>query len=128
MMITGMEKDKERAQELMSLCKSKPANLVGKTDIMQLAVVIKKCKCFLTPDSAPMHVASAMQVPVIALFGPTDSHRHIPPAKKLVVIEKKLECSPCYSSRCKIFTHACMKTITPEQVLKEVLKMMEADV
>ncbi|HPN87868.1 MAG TPA: lipopolysaccharide heptosyltransferase II [Candidatus Omnitrophota bacterium] len=123
--LTGADKDRQQAQYILSLCKSKPANLVAKTDIMQLAAVIKRCKCFITPDSAPMHVASAMQVPLVALFGPTDPNRHVPPAKKIVIIAKELECAPCYNRRCKIFTHACMKSITPEQVFKEILKLME---
>ncbi|MBF0522641.1 MAG: lipopolysaccharide heptosyltransferase II [Candidatus Omnitrophica bacterium] len=124
--ITGMDKDKALAQQLLSLCKSKPANLVGKTDVMELAAVIKRCKVFITPDSAPMHVAAAMQVPVVAFFGPTDATRHVPPAKKLVVLSKTLHCAPCYSARCKIFTHACMKEITPEEVLTKIQALMEA--
>jgi lipopolysaccharide heptosyltransferase II len=123
--ITGLEKDIHLANYLLSLTRSKPANLVGKTDILQLAILIKKCKVFVTPDSAPMHVAAAVQTPCIVFFGPTDSTRHIPPAKKIVVLEKKLTCAPCYSSRCRILTHACMKEISPEEVarkIKEILK------
>ena len=101
---------------------------MGKTDILQLASLIKRCKVFLTPDSAPLHIAAAMQVPVIVLFGPTDSRRHIPPAKKIVILEKKLACAPCYSSRCRILTHACMKDIQPEDVLHEVEHLMEEKV
>ena len=118
--ITGIEKDKPLAQHILSLTRSKPANFVGKTDILQLAALIKRCKVFITPDSAPLHVAAAMQTPVIAFFGPTDSKRHAPPAKRIVVLEKKLSCTPCYSPRCKILTHACMKEITPEEVFKTI--------
>ncbi|HQP10113.1 MAG TPA: glycosyltransferase family 9 protein, partial [Candidatus Omnitrophota bacterium] len=101
------------------------ANFVGKTDILQLAALIKRCKVFVTPDSAPLHVAAAMQTPVVAFFGPTDSRRHVPPAKKLIVLEKKLACAPCYSSHCRILTHACMKEIRPEEVLREVESLMK---
>jgi ADP-heptose:LPS heptosyltransferase len=124
--ITGLDKDHSLARYLLSITKSKPANFVGKTDILQLAALIKGCKVFLTPDSAPMHIAAAMQVPVVALFGPTDSRRHIPPAKRIVILEKKLACAPCYSSRCRILTHACMKDIQPDEVLLEVERLMEA--
>ena len=72
-----------------------------------------------------MHVAAAMQVPVIALFGPTDSRRHIPPAKKIVILEKKLACAPCYNSRCRILTHACMNDIHPEEVIREVQQLIK---
>ncbi|MCK5083500.1 MAG: lipopolysaccharide heptosyltransferase II, partial [Candidatus Omnitrophica bacterium] len=123
--ITGMEKDKLLAQHFLSMTKSKPANFIGKTDILQLAALIAKCKVFVTPDSAPMHVAAAMRTPVVAFFGPTDSRRHIPPAKKIIVLEKKLACAPCYSSRCRILTHACMKDIHPEEVAREIESLIE---
>ncbi len=123
--ITGIEKDKPLAQHFLSMTKSKPANFVGKTNILQLAALIKKCKVFVTPDSAPLHVAAAMQVPVVAFFGPTDSRRHIPPAKKIIVLEKKLACAPCYSSRCRILTHACMKDIHPDEVAREIKSLIE---
>lgn len=123
--ITGLDKDQPLARHLLSITKSKPANFVGKTDILQLAALIKGCKVFLTPDSAPLHIAAAMQVPVIALFGPTDSRRHIPPAKRIIILEKKLACAPCYSPRCRILSHACMKDIQPEEVVREIERFME---
>ncbi|MBN1869449.1 MAG: lipopolysaccharide heptosyltransferase II [Candidatus Omnitrophica bacterium] len=124
-MITGMEKDKILAQYLLSITKSKPANLVGKTNILQLAELIKRCDVFVTPDSAPMHIAAAMETPVVALFGPTHSQRHLPPAKRMVVLEKKMACAPCYSSRCRIITHACMRDIQPDDVMREIESLMK---
>jgi len=126
--VTGLPKDKPLAQELLSLTKSKPAMLIGKTDILQLASLIDRCKVFITPDSAPMHVAAAVKTPIIAFFGPTDSVRHQPPAKNIVILEKKLQCAPCYSGRCKILTHTCMKEIKPEEVFEQVVKFIEESV
>ncbi|MCA9401034.1 MAG: lipopolysaccharide heptosyltransferase II [Candidatus Omnitrophica bacterium] len=121
--MTGVEKDLPTAQTVLQKAKSKPANFVGKTDLHQLAALIKHCKVFITPDSAPLHIAAAVKTPIVALFGPTSSKRHLPPADEFVVLERNLECAPCYSSRCKIFTHACMKDITPEVVYEQVLKL-----
>ncbi len=122
--VTGMEKDREDARKLLSLTKSKPADLVGKTNILQLAALIRKCKVYITPDSAPMHLAAAMNTPFIAFFGPTSSRRHLPPARSVRVIEKTLPCAPCYSSECKIKTHDCMKNITPAEVAKHIEELM----
>lgn len=123
-LITGMNKDLEKARELLGMTKTKPAVFIGKTDIPQLAALIKRCGVFITPDSAPLHIAAAMQVPTIALFGPTDSRRHIPPAARLSVIEKKPACAPCYSSKCRMPTHMCMNEITPEEVLAKVEELL----
>lgn len=123
--LTGAESDKGKAQHLESLTKSRIANFVGKTDIQQLASLIKRCKVFITQDSAPLHVAAAVNTPVICFFGPTSSARHIPPARKIHIFERKLSCSPCYSSQCRILTHACMQDIKPEEVLKSVESFLE---
>ncbi len=122
--VTGMEKDKNVVDRLMNLTKAKPANFVGKTNLLELAVLIQRCRLFITPDSAPLHIAAAMKTPFIAFFGPTDSSRHLPPAKSGFVFERKPNCAPCYSPRCRIGTHICMKNITPEEVFEEVKKMV----
>ncbi|HLD69165.1 MAG TPA: glycosyltransferase family 9 protein, partial [Candidatus Omnitrophota bacterium] len=123
--LTGTPKDKETARKLLSMVKSKPADLIGKTDVPQLAALIKRCQVFVTPDSAPMHVAAAVGTPFIAFFGPTEANRHLPPAKRFVVLNKKLPCSPCYSSNCRIHTHACMNEISPEEVAKNIFNLMK---
>jgi ADP-heptose:LPS heptosyltransferase len=69
-----------------------------------------------------MHIAAAVGTPFIALFGPTDPARHMPPAKDYVLIKKELECSPCYKSKCK--SKKCMELITPEEVLGAVDKLL----
>jgi lipopolysaccharide heptosyltransferase II len=122
--ITGMDKDRALGQQLQTLTKSKPALFIGKTNILQLAALIKTCNVFITPDSAPLHVAAAMHVPTIALFGPTSSVRHVPPAETMVIHEKKLKCTPCYSPRCRIMTHACMQDIRPEEILRSIEQIM----
>ncbi len=122
--VTGMAKDLERARRLLSLTTARPAILIGKTDILQLAALIDRCRVFVTPDSAPMHVAAAMGVPFVALFGPTAAVRHLPPASKRAVIQQDLTCSPCYRPRCKLLTNACLRNISPEEVLTKIVNLM----
>ena len=109
----------------MARAHAKPASFVGKTTILQLAALVKRCRVYLSADSAPLHVAAAMQVPVIAFFGPTDARRHMPPADKFMVLHKPMKCSPCYSGRCKIKTHACMNDILPEEVARKVIQLIQ---
>ncbi len=124
-LITGMEKDRPFVDQLLARTKSKPAVFVGRTDILQLAALIGRCKVYITPDSAPLHVAAAMRTPLVAFFGPTDSRRHQPPAKNMIILEKKPACAPCYSPRCLIMTHVCMREITPEEVAGKVALLMD---
>ncbi len=121
--ITGTEKDFTQANLLINSLKNiKIINACGKTTINQLACLIKKCAVFISPDSAPLHVAASQGVPFIALFGATDHRRHLPPVKECVVIKKDLACSPCYKSKCK--TGKCMELIKPEEVLEVIDKLL----
>ncbi len=123
--LTGENKDKSLSRKLIAKARAKPASFVGKTSILQLAALIKHCRVYLSPDSAPLHVAAGMQVPIIAFFGPTDARRHMPPADKSAVLHKPMKCSPCYSGVCKIKTHACMNDISPEEVARKVLQFIK---
>jgi lipopolysaccharide heptosyltransferase II len=120
--ITGMDKDHDFVRELFSQVKSKPTILVGKTNILQLAALISFFKVYVTPDSAPLHVAAAMKVPVIGLFGPTDPKRHVPPADEMNVLVKSFECMPCYKTECK--TRKCMFAIEPSEVFQMIKKYL----
>jgi heptosyltransferase-2 len=62
----------------------------------------------------------------VALFGPTDPNRHIPPATDLQVIRKNLACSPCYKAHCSIFTHVCMNDVLPDEVFECVEELLKA--
>ncbi|MDP2937799.1 MAG: lipopolysaccharide heptosyltransferase II [Candidatus Omnitrophota bacterium] len=122
--ITGTEKDFTQANLLINSLKNiKIINACGKTTINQLACLIKKCAVFISPDSAPLHVAASQGVPFIALFGATDPRRHLVPAKECAVIKKDLVCSPCYKSQCK--TVKCMESINPEEVLEAVDRLLK---
>ncbi|MDD3375402.1 MAG: glycosyltransferase family 9 protein [Candidatus Omnitrophica bacterium] len=123
--ITGAEKDISLMQKLSRMTKAKPVDCVGKTNILQLAALIKSCCVYIAPDSAPLHIAAAVRTPFIALFGPTDPVRHMPPAKVFRTLFQRIDCAPCYQGQCPIQTHACMKKITPEQVLEEVEQLMQ---
>ncbi|MFH0839009.1 MAG: GT4 family glycosyltransferase PelF [Candidatus Omnitrophota bacterium] len=112
--LTGSREDISLAKKFISFSKIKPINFVGKTSLLELAALIKRCGLFITGDSAPMHVAAAMNIPFIALFGPTDPARHISPAKDFFLVKKDFKCMPCYKSHC--FNPKCMTMITPEEI------------
>jgi len=121
--ITGTEKDSAYANTLINRLRDlKIINACGKTSVNQLACLIKRCAVYISADSSPLHIAAAVGVPFIALFGPTDPRRHTPPAKDYIVIKKDLDCGPCYKSKCK--TRKCMELITPEEVLEAVTKLL----
>ena len=96
-------------------------NLAGHCDLLTFAEVIGRSPCVVSVDSASMHMAVAMQTPVVALFGPTDSRRWgpYPNGCANVVVEKQGDCSFCKcQSGCP--ERACMKMIETEEVIEAV--------
>ena len=121
--VTGTDKDLKAAQLLVNSLKgAKIINACDRTTVNQLASLIKKCSVYISADSSPLHIAAAVHTPVVALFGPTDPRRHMPPADKCVVIRKDIGCGPCYKEQCKDIK--CMQAIKPEEVLEAVEKLL----
>jgi heptosyltransferase-1 len=122
--ITGTEKDILVANALLgSSRQAKIINACAKTSVNQLACLIKRCSVYISADSSPLHIAAAMGTPFVALFGPTDSRRHLPPAKDFIVLKKDLSCSPCYKTKCR--RKSCLEAITPEEVLGAVNALLK---
>jgi len=115
--------DYGRFLEMAALESGKPINLCGSTDLSELISLIERCKVFVTSDSAPMHMASAIGTPFVALFGPTDPKRHVASAHDYEVLFKDVKCSPCYLKKCPI-GHICMNQISVNDVLRAIHKLL----
>jgi len=124
LVLTGSAEERALAEALTGRMRARSLNAVGKTRIVELACLIKRCDVFVAHDSSPLHLAAAMGTPTVALFGPTDPARHLPPAFRGQVIKREVFCSPCYSTTCRTITHACMKRIEVEDVLSAVLGLL----
>lgn len=124
--LTGTKEDIEYSEKINDLTSSKPIIAAGKTSILELACLIKRCAIFITPDSAPMHIASAVGTSFIALFGPTDPSRHVAPWGNHVILKKSLKCEPCYNPNC-LKAFKCMKDITVEEVFEAAKNIIAKD-
>jgi heptosyltransferase-2 len=90
-------------------------SLVGKTTIADLPALLSRCQLYVGNDSGAMHVAAAVGLPVVAIFGPTDPHGTAPITPRVTVVQEKPYCSPCFLRRCPI-DHRCMTSIGPGAV------------
>jgi heptosyltransferase I len=113
---TGSEK--ESVDKITSQMSAAPVNLAGATSLLDLAWLYKSALLVVTTDSGPMHLASAVGTPVIALFGPTDPARTGPYGAGHTIIRSDEPCSPCFLKKCP--TKKCMQDISPEQVFAAV--------
>ena len=97
-------------------------NLVGKTSLMQTAALIKKAKAIVGGDTGNLHLAAALNIPAIMLMGPTDPNRNGPYKQMHNVILAGHDCDGCWKRTCRKNID-CLSTITPNLVLKKILKI-----
>jgi heptosyltransferase II len=96
-------------------------NLAGKTSIYELSNYISKLDIFITGDSGPMHIAASLNIPTIALFGPTNPIETSQWKNSYsVIIKKNLECQPCMKRTCPLKHHNCMKLIEAKEVIDSI--------
>jgi heptosyltransferase II len=96
-----------------------PIDLTGKTPIAELPALLSQCHLFLGNDSGAMHVAAAVGLPVVAVFGSTDPDGTAPVTPRRTIVQQKPYCSPCFLRRCPT-DHRCMTAVTAEMVTAAV--------
>jgi len=89
-------------------------------DLARLAAVLSHLDALVTNDSGPMHLAAALGVPCVALFGPTDPRRTAPAGVGHRVLYRDLWCSPCFRRRCPLLHHRCLRGISAGEVADAV--------
>ncbi|MHB8482363.1 MAG: lipopolysaccharide heptosyltransferase II [Nitrospiria bacterium] len=115
----GSSKELSLVRRIQSKMAEKSFNLTGKTGLRELIATISRCSAFVTNDSGPMHIASALNIPTLAIFGPTDDETTSPAGAHSFVIKKNVECSPCLLRECPI-DHRCMTSISVGDVFNSV--------
>lgn len=113
-------------QFLPAQLQGRVCNLFGKLPIAEMYALYERVQVAIGSDSAPLHIAGAMRVPVlIGIYGPTGYRRTPPigsPHIKLFSTEGELSCQPCHKRTCPLGTTECMKRITPEEVFQALLE------
>ncbi len=105
-----------------------PVLLAPPTDLRDLATLLRHAALFLGCDSGPAHLAAALDVPCVSVFGPTDPHRNGPygPGSASVQLDQRLECQPCWRRTCSRGDFACMERLEPGPVVEECLARLDA--
>jgi len=108
-----------------------PAELItvdytGRLPILQSARVIAQCDLFITTDTACMHIADALEVPLVALFGPTLASKNGPLSSNAIAVRSPSECAPCqYTERfASCGDYVCMRELRPEMVMRAARSVM----
>lgn len=106
--------ERAQAEFISASCNGVP--MIGhEGDVLHLAAAISQCSVVVTNDSGPLHLAAALAVPTVSIFGPTDPGRTVIPGASRV-LRNPLACQPCYQRECPLRHHRCMTDITVDDV------------
>ena len=122
--ILGGKADWEVAQEVQKLARTKLINLAGKTTLREAIYLIFQCRLFISNDSGLMHIAGALNIPTIALFGSTNPVTTAPAGNQSVIVRREVSCSPCLKETCPT-DFRCMRLISVEDVLTAAQKLLK---
>ncbi|MBU1726024.1 MAG: glycosyltransferase family 9 protein [Candidatus Omnitrophica bacterium] len=113
---------------LQRSCKAKLIDLSEKLSIMDLFALIKRCDCFISNDTGPMHIAAVLKTPLVAIFGPGDLSRYDPRviSNNAIVLYNKEKCSPCYKYSCNHMS--CFVKINPDEIVSAVSGLLKKHV
>ncbi|HRQ58962.1 MAG TPA: lipopolysaccharide heptosyltransferase II [Azoarcus taiwanensis] len=115
--ILGSGKDREAADIIASDQEAHVINLCGRTELGDAVDLLALCRAAVTNDSGLMHVAAALDLPQIAIFG-SSTPQHTPPlSDRAHVIYLGIECSPCFKRTCPLGHTRCLTEIAPQRVL-----------
>jgi lipopolysaccharide heptosyltransferase II len=122
----GGSMDQELVAKAMDLMKLKEdpriAVFTGKARLLVLAALLKKCRVLVTNDSGPMHIAVAMDVPLVSMFGASPVIGFYPYNDRSVILHSTMECHPCYQHSCRRKDLACMYEMTVDMMLENALQ------
>jgi len=125
-LIIGVPEDQKIADAIISKSTNKNIiSMTGKSSMGELVELIRYCKIFISNDSGPMHIASAIGTPVFALFGPTDSSKTGPYGEKHHLFKSNLNCEKCLRRECPIGTNECHTSIDVHEFANKIIQELE---
>jgi heptosyltransferase-2 len=118
--IVGSAKDAPVGEEIARLAEGVVLNLCGRTNLAQAIDLIAGAHCVISNDSGLMHVAAALDRPLVALYGSSSPGYTPPLSAQATILSLGLECSPCFKRECPLVSPdnlRCLEDLTPERVL-----------
>jgi ADP-heptose:LPS heptosyltransferase len=121
--VTGIEKDRDRAQILLSILGERAIDLVGTTSLDELVVLVKTARLVLTNNTSTMHIADAMGTPMVVMFAGTEEESQWHPRySSSRLLRRPTVCSPCYAFTCP-YDLQCL-AIDPERLIAAGLELL----
>jgi heptosyltransferase-2 len=122
--IVGTAKERIKCEQLAATSQSGALVAAGRIGLGELIALLSLCDGFVGNDSGAMHLAAALGIPTIGLFGSTNPLRTGPLGHCAAIIQHPVPCSPCLEQTCRFGHYECWRAITPEEVLDKLAALM----
>jgi heptosyltransferase-2 len=123
-LIFGSPAESALAEEVAQVMEHTPVLVAGKTTLREFMALLARCQLVITNDSGPMHLAAALHLPLLAIFGSTNERETGPLGQRLRIIKHPVECSPCGLRECPI-DFRCMTGISVDTVYTTALEAVK---
>jgi heptosyltransferase-2 len=123
-LIFGSADERPLAEEIASTMKHTPVIVAGETSLRELLALMAKCRLIVANDSGPMHLAAALGIPLVAIFGSTDARATGPVGTRVRIVKRSVECSPCGQRKCPI-DFRCMAGLSVDEVFRATLELVK---
>jgi len=126
--LLGSSDDSGVCNAVSGSMRNKAVSACGKTGLLQFAALLKRCSLVICNDGGPLHMAAAVDVKTVSLFGPVDENVYgpYPPGSNHIVLKENIDCRPCYKGfrfkQCQ--DRFCLMNIRPEDVVKAAEKLL----
>lgn len=105
---------------------ARAVNLAGQTDLLTAAAIMARCQVLLTNDSGLMHLAGALDTPLVAMFGPTNPQTTSPAGGCFTLLKTRAACAPCLKRVCPLPRQICFDDLPPEATARAALQLVES--
>jgi ADP-heptose:LPS heptosyltransferase len=125
-LLTGEPDESSLVEEILRGMRHRAHSAIGLTTLTQLAALMQQVRLVIVQDSGPLHLASAVDAPVLALFGPSNPRKFGPSSSRQRVIQRPLFCVPCEVAQCR-FNHECMRFIHVDEVFEAAKQLLRQE-
>ena len=122
-LLFGSQGDRPSTEAVRSAAKTAIVDVAGRTNLGDAVALIARCDLFVTNDSGLMHVAGALGVPTVAIFGSTNPKTTYPLGERTVLVRRPVDCSPCLKQECPD-DFRCMDLVTVDEVLEHSTRLL----
>jgi heptosyltransferase-2 len=123
--VVGREEERGDVSALIEAIGGRAANLAGSLSVNGLVSVLRGARLVVGNDSGPVHIAAALAVPTVAVFGPTSVDWTAPRGRAVRIVKGEIPCAPCFKRRCPHGVPECLVKVDPRDVFDAAVSLIE---